>query len=257
VPHVTQALFSECDPALAREALPSSLKMLEGLLRADPGNDRLLTALSMGYAGFAVLFLEEEDPERAARLLERARGYGLEALGAHGRALEAAALDRADLFRALQAMGPGEAVPLFWTGLAWSGWIRLNLDDPEALAQLGAARACLRRVIELEGSTFHGMPCAALGSVLAAVPPMLGGDPEEARLLFEKALAESEGRFLLAKLYFARYYAVRVQDRDLFVRLLDEIEEADPRQIPEACLLNAAARQKARELRDQQDDLFL
>ena len=257
VPHFTGALFSECDPVLARDSLPSSLKMLEGLLRADPGNPRLLEALSMGYAGYAVLFLEEEAPERAGRLLQRALGYGLDALGERGRAVEASAMKPDALSRALQAMGPGDVEPLFWSGLAWSGWIRLNLDDPETLAQLNAAKACLRRVIELDGTTFYGMPYAALGSVLSAVPPMLGGDPEEARKLFEKAIAGNHGQFLLAKLYYARYYAVRVQDRALFVRLLEEIEQTDPDRLGEVCLLNAAARRKAQELREQLDDLFL
>jgi len=257
VPHFTGALFSECDPVLARDSLPSSLKMLEGLLRADPENRRLLEALSMGYAGYAVLFLEDEAPDRAGRLLERAMGYGLEALGGRGRALEASAMDPVALSRALQAMQPGDVEPLFWTGLAWSGWIRLNLDAPEALAQLNAAKACLRRVIELDGSTFHSMPYAALGSVLSAVPPMLGGEPEKARALFEKAIAGNHGQFLLAKLYFARYYAVRVQDRALFERLLDEIEQAAPDRLEEVCLLNAAAQRQARELRAQLDDLFL
>jgi tetratricopeptide (TPR) repeat protein len=257
VPHFTGALFSECDPVLARNSLPSSLKMLEGLLRADPGNPRLLEALSMGYTGYAVLFLEDEAPERAERLLRRALGYGLDALGDRGRAVEAASMDPDALSRALQAMRAEDAERLFWAGLAWSGWVRLNLDDPEALAQLNAAKACLRRVIELDGTTFYGMPYAALGSVLSAVPPMLGGDPEEARALFEKAIAGNHGRFLLAKLYFARYYAVRVQDRALFVRLLDEIEQTDPDLLGEVCLLNAAARFQARGLRGQLDDLFL
>ena len=86
---------------------------------------------------------------------------------------------------------------------------------------------------------------------------MLGGSPQEALALFERAIDENQGRFLLAKLYCARYYAVRVQDRDLFFRLLDEIDQADAQGLEEVCLLNAAARQKARELRDRVDDLFL
>ena len=35
----------------------------------------------MGFTGYAMLFVEEEDPERASRLYLRARRYGLKAIG--------------------------------------------------------------------------------------------------------------------------------------------------------------------------------
>lgn len=256
VPHMTQALFAECDPLLAEASIPANIKMMEGLLRADPENGRLLTALTMGYTGYAMLFVEDEDPARASGLLHRALEYGFDALGPQGRSLSRSALNPEEISRTLRSIGPNDAESLFWCGLAWTGWIRLNLDRPEAVAQLNAAKSCLRRVIDLDGSCFYGLPYAALGSALSAVPPMLGGRPKEALGLFEKAIAEHHGRFLLAKVYFARYYAVRVQDRELFIRLLHEVEAADPQALEDACLPNAAARLKARRLREQVDDLF-
>ncbi len=256
VPHMTRALFAECDPVLARESIPANLKMMEGLLRADPENGRLLSALSMGYTGYAMLFVEDENTARASRLLHRALEYGFDALDPQGRSLRRSALNPEEVSRILHSLGPNDVEALFWCGLAWTGWIRLNLDRPEALAQLDAAKSCLRRVIDLDGSCFYGLPYAALAGTLSAVPPMLGGRPEEALGLFEKAIAEHHGRFLLAKVYFARYYAVRIQDRELFIRLIDEVEAADPEALEDACLLNAAAHLKARRLRQQMDDLF-
>lgn len=257
VPHMTEALFAECDPALARASMPADLHLLEGLLRADPGNRRLQTTLSMAYTGYAMLFLEDDEPQRASRLLRRGMDHGFDALGPRSRSLRHSTPKPGEVAEALHTLGAGDVEALLWCGLAWTGWIRLNLDRPEALGGLHAAKACLRRVIELNGSFFHGLPYAALGSALAVVPPVLGGRPEDARALFERALAEHHGRFLLAKLYFARYYAVRVQDRDLFLRLLDEIEQADPQALKDVCLLNAAAVEKARRLRARIDDLFL
>ena len=256
IPNLSQAVFSECDAELARASLPANLKVMEGLLRADPGNRRLLNALAMGFAGYSVLFLEEEAPERASALLLRARKYGLRALGGSGREIEAASLDPERLTKALESLGRKDLAPLFWAGLAWSSWIRLNLDSPAAVAELRAATACLERVIELDGSYFHGLPYAALGSVLSAIPPMLGGSPEASKELFERSMAQTGGDFLLAKLHYARYYAVRVQDRALFERLLDEIMQTDPAELEDVCLLNAVARQKAQDLIQQTDDFF-
>jgi len=256
IPDLSQAVFSECDPELARASLPANLKILEGLLRADPGNRRILDALAMGFAGYAVLFVEDASSKRASALLLRAKHYGFQALGSRGRDLEAAPLDATRISGLLSFLDRKDLVPLFWASLAWSEWIRLNLDRPEAIAELNSATACLKRVIELDGSYFHGLPYAALGSVLSAIPPMLGGRPERARDLFEQALEPNGGDFLLAKLHYARYYAVRVQDRALFERLLDEILQTDPAALRDLCLLNAVARQKAQELITQTDDFF-
>ena len=256
VPEWRTALFEECDPILAREALPANLKMMEGLLRVDPENRRLLVALSMGFTGYAMMFLEHEAPERASALLLRARDYGLRALGGRGQDIEKAALHPERLSSLLEAMGPEHLEPLFWSALAWSNWIRLNLDDPAAAARINAAQACIERAIELDGDYFYGLPYVAMGTLLAARPPLLGGDPEEAKTCFERALSLHQGRFLLAKLYLARYYAVRVQDRRLFLNLLDEIEDTDPRIMKQACLFNAVARVQANQLRRQVDTLF-
>jgi len=256
IPEWRTALFEECDPVLAREALPANLKMMEGLLRVDPENRRVLVALSMGFTGYSMMFLEDEAPARASALLLRARDYGLRALGESGADIEKAALHPARLSPLLESLGREDLEPLFWSALAWSSWIRLNLDDPAAVARLNAAQACIKRAIALNGDYFFGLPHVAMGTVLAARPPLLGGDPEKAKACFERAIALHQGHFLLAKLYLARYYAVRVQDRRLFLDLLDEIENADPRIMKQACLFNAVARVQAVHLREHVDTLF-
>lgn len=256
LPEWRNALFEECDPVLAREALPANLKMLEGLLRADPKNRRVLVTLSMGFTGYSMMFLEDEAPKRASALLLRARDYGLRALGTRGLEIEKAALHPERLSCLLETLGPEHLEPLFWSALAWSNWIRLHLDDPGAVARLNAAQACIERTIELDGEYFFGLPFVAMGTVLSARPPLLGGNPEEAKLNFDRAVELNQGRFLLAKLYLARYYAVRVQDRSLFLELLDEIESSDSRMMKQACLFNAVARRQAEKLRSQVDTLF-
>lgn len=43
------SINEETDPVFAEQAIPSSLKMLEGLLRDDPENETLLENLSEGF----------------------------------------------------------------------------------------------------------------------------------------------------------------------------------------------------------------
>ncbi|MBW1802246.1 MAG: hypothetical protein JRJ85_16135, partial [Deltaproteobacteria bacterium] len=88
LPNFTYAIFEECDPELAKIAIPSNLKLLEGLLKSDPKNKQILSTLSMGFSGYGLLFIEDEDPERASRLYLRARDYGIRALGQKGTTLK-------------------------------------------------------------------------------------------------------------------------------------------------------------------------
>ncbi len=257
ISHMTQSLFEECDPELAEQALPGSLKLLEGLHRSDPGNKQILSALSQGFGGYALLFLEAEAPERASRFYLRSRDYALRALGNKGASLENPAMPEADFRLVLAEVDKRDLDALFWFTFSWSGWIQLNLDKPAALAQLGSLQACLERVLELDPTFFHGLPNILQGVILAAKPSMLGGDRDRARVCFENALsAERDRDFFPAQYYYARHYAVATQDRELFLRLLNEILQADAGAVKEVCLINAVIQRKAAALVKQVDELF-
>jgi hypothetical protein len=250
------SLFEECDPEMARAAIPAHLKILEGLLKSDPGNRAILKTLSAGYAGYALLFLEEEEPQRASDLYMRARDYGLKALETSGELLANPGTPGKTVEETLLRIAPEDVDGLFWTTFAWNAWINLNLDKPEGFAALPVSQACLERLLTLDRSFFHGLPMILKGTVLAARPPVLGGDREKARSFFEEAVARDQGRFFPAKYYCARYYAVGAQDRALFRTLLAEIGRGDPRNLREMCLVNTIFRQKAARLLKQEEELF-
>lgn len=249
IPNLTMAFFEECDLELAEQSLPAELKLMEGLLKSAPQNKELLTALCMGFTGYAMLFVEEEDPERASILYLRARRYGLKAIGIED------ANHQAILAR-LNAMGKGQIEPLFWVTMSWNGWINLNLDKPAALGELTASQECLERVMKIDPEYFYGSPYIISGSMLAARPKILGGDAAKAKEFFTKAMAASNGKFFLAQYYYAKYYAVRVQDKELFLNLIEEVERAPLDQLKDACLINSAIKEKMKGLKEMADELF-
>lgn len=255
VTNMASSIFEECDPQLAREAIPATLKMLEGLSKTDPGNRTIQTALSKGFAGYALLFLEEGEPERASGFYIRARDCGLRALGAGGEGLSHPER-QAGASAALQALGREDLEPLFWAAFSWNAWINLNLDKPEALAQLGASQAMAERVLAIDSSYLFGLPETLQGAMLSAKPQHLGGDRERARSLFQRGLDRGEGRFFPAAFYYARYYAVAAQERELFRRLLRGVVSGDPRALREMCLVNTVFQQKAVDLLAREDELF-
>lgn len=256
-PNFTASIFEECDIELAKNAIPANLKLLEGILKNDPENKQILTTLSMGFAGYSMLFLEADEPERASRLYLRARDYGIKALGEKGVRLKNMKDRKEGLQSVLQTLGKEELQPLFWITVSWNAWINLNLDKPAALAQLNASQALLERVMEIDASYFQGLPHILMGVSLSARPPMLGGNVKQAKEHFDKALQLSDGKFFLAQYYFARYYAVRVQDKALFLRLTGEIEKMNPQELRDVCLINSVMQHKAKRLKEMVDEFFL
>ena len=111
-------------------------------------------------------------------------------------------------------------------------------------------------MIELNGDYQYGLPYIMMGASLSFRPQMLGGDPERAKDNFDKALDLSGRRFFLAQYYYARYYATRVQDIDLFNSLLDEIIQGDSDGIRDMCLINSVIQEKAMELKEKAEELF-
>lgn len=247
------AFYAETDPALARDAFPSQLKLLEGLLQNDPGNARIQRLLAEGFGGYAFLFLEDAEPERAKGAYLRGRDYALATLRAPLKGLPAMTLEAAG--ESLKGARPADVPGLFWTGYGWGGWINLSKDTPEAVADLPKVVAIMQAVHRLSPGYYYGGAELFLGSYDAVRPRMLGGDPAKAQAFFEAAVHATGGHFLTSKLLYAQYYAVAAQDADLFKRLLGEVLEATP-EMPLARLANAVAKQRARRLLEKVDELF-
>jgi hypothetical protein len=74
----------------------------------------------------------------------------------------------------------------------------------------------------------------------------MGGNPEQGRRHFERAIEVTGGRFLLAKVYLARDYCRTVQNRELFHKTLVEVLQTDPAIWPEERLANEIAHRRAR-----------
>jgi tetratricopeptide (TPR) repeat protein len=236
--------------------MPADLKLMEGLLKSAPQNTQILTALSMGFTGYGLLFLEDEDSERAASFFARAKAYAMEALGDEGRKLQEVALNLDWARTLLRDLGREDLEPLFWASLAWNSWVNLNLDNPSALAQMGVAQACIERLLEIDPTFLYGTAHVLMGTILAAKPAILGGNAAAAKTHFDKAMEISKGAFLLTPYYYARYYAVKAQDKDLFARLLDGALARPADELRDVCLLNTVMKEKARSLLGRIDEFF-
>ena len=247
------SVYRDQDLATVEKAIPANLVLIRGLCESDPGNRELWTLAAQLYFYYAMAFVEDEDPE-AAKLPYR-QGLPWGRPPSHG---PAGSTPNGTWMGSEGAPeGAGEDVPLlFWTLANWVSWINLSMNDPEALAQLPYAEAALRRVMELDGGFFLGMPHVMLGTLLASKPVIAGGRPEAAREEFEQAFSISGGKLLLFKIFYAQSYCRATLDEAGFVSALNEVLGSSAELEPDYRLLNEVAKRKAARLMERKDDWF-
>lgn len=251
-----EAFNEESDLQIAQQALGSNLKLLEALIKADPDNKKFLLLASQGYNAYALAFAEDDSAQRAAALYLRGRDYALKALNSNERFTNAVDKDLKTFTDAVLSLSKEDIPAVFWTAFGWGGFINLSRDDPSALADLAKANVMMEFVLKHDAAFYYGGAHLYFGSVVGSTPAALGGKPEIARDHFEKAIELSGGKFLLAYVYYAKTYAVQVQDQHLFEELLNKVRTTSLNVLPEARFPNAVAKKKAELLLEKESELF-
>ncbi|SDD47875.1 TRAP transporter TatT component family protein [Aquimonas voraii] len=249
-----RGILNQDDPATVAEGLPAYLLLLDGLLEGDPDNAGTLRAAARLYGAYAGNFVAE--PERAARLSKRAFDY----------AQRAACIDQDEICGALKApydaweaavaaQSVEHAGRLYALGSAWAGYIQTHSDDYAAIAAIPRVSLLLERAVALEPGLDQGMPHVYLGVLNSLRPAAVGGQPEQGRAAFERAIELSQGRNLMARTLLARHYARLVFDQELHDGQLKQVLEADPK-APGLTLMNTLAQAQARILLDDSKNYF-
>ena len=251
-----EVLNEESDLGLAATSIAGNLKLMEAVLRTDPGNRVILMMACRAYSSYAMGFVEDSDPPRAREFYRRGLEYGLRLFDPRGSLRRSFDGSSADVEESLRRADARDVPTVFWTAVSWVGYISLGLTDPDALAALPKVEAMMNFVRDTDPGYFYGGADFFLGTMAGSRPAMLGGSPEASREHFDRALAYSDGKFLLTYVYYARTYAVQTQDSILFGSLLTAVDTASIDILPGARLSNAVAKRKAILLRAKSHELF-
>lgn len=233
------AVFSQSDPQYVKEALPGNLQLMEILLQNDPSNRKLLINAAQGFCGYALMFIEDENPERASIFYAKGGAYAS---------------------RALKGVKPETACkadvpPLFWQTFCKASYINLNRDKPEAVAELPDIEPAAEKILALDPDYYYNGAQSILGAYYSIRPRILGGDPEKAKAHFELALKGAGEGFLLNRFMYAKMAAVAAQDAGLFENLLNAVLTAEPKD-GSTRLPDEVAKIKAKKLLEKKDELF-
>ena len=251
-----KAYFQESDLEFAREGLAGNLKLLEAMIEGDRENEHLLLLAAQGYGSYALAFAEDDSVERARVFYKRGKDFGMRILNQNAALRESLPKDLESFTRALGTLDESDVPAVFWTAFSWGGYINISRSDLDAVADLSKVLAMMEFVLHKDPSYYYGGAHLFLGAINASIPPMLGGKPDLARQHFDAAVALTGGKFLMSYVYYARTYAVQVQDQELFHSLLKKVEQASIDILPDARLPNASAKQKAAMLLGKEAELF-
>ena len=261
----------ETDLELVAQALPTNIKMVEGLLESSPQNEKLLNAAARLYSSYATLAVEqrlaalEEDSEQADRQRQRAKEMHLRSHQYSLRVLDLKYPGFSAAFKqggaALKAglnriASPDDALPLVRAALALGSAIAIASDDVALLGLLYKAKAMARRAIAIDESLDHGAAHLVLGSLYGAVGKSFGGDLDKSERHFERALTLTKRRFLMVQVLYATTWAIQAQKEARFVELLQEVTRAKLEIYPTQKLANVLAKSKAKRWLAKRSELF-
>jgi hypothetical protein len=275
------SLQQESDYQLAHDALPGTLKTIEGFWIVDPDNQDLLKILTEGYCQYGTAFVEDDweiakfakkldeidyDNARATHIFTRCLNYALKQLGEDW---------QRDLFappdvvaKLVKATDGDRRDQMMWAALALGSIINHNLDRMEILVFVPTVQTILNRVIQLDAARppgradYAALPHVAFGMLYSAASAQLGGKPREARAEFELALKltadkdHPDGKLLLARALLAYRIGIMTNDRKLFHDQLKQVLETPPSVWPEQRLANEVAHRRARRYLSHEKELF-
>ena len=259
---------SDDDPELVRDAVPFALKTYESLLASLPRHRGLLLATCSGFTQYSYAFVQSEADrleatdyaqsivlrQRALKLYLRGRDYCLRSLEIAQPGI-VARLNRppAD---ALAHLTKADVPLLYWTAASWGAACTLGLDRPELVGDLPTVRTLFDRALALDERFGDGAIHEVLIS-LDAVPEAMGGSETRARAHFDRAVVLGKGHSAGAFVTLATSLALSAQDRQEFVRLLEQALTINPDNDKSRRLANLIAQRRARYLLARVDDLFV
>lgn len=256
------------DPELVGEALPFSLKLMEGLVAQTPEHEGLRLACARGFTSYAYAYVQQPADMEGGDLARRDEAYA-RARRLYARGLQNAlvALERSypsftvqlrtDPASALKAVRREHVPLLYWTAASLGLAISLSVDEAAMLGRLREVDALLDRALVLDESWGRGALHEFAITLEGARPPDGRRDPAAARKHYERALALSGGRRASLHVTFAESVAVRDQSVTEFRAALDRALAIDAYAARDDRLSNLIAQRRARWLLAHQDDLIL
>jgi predicted anti-sigma-YlaC factor YlaD len=260
---------SDNDIELVGDALPFSLKTIEGLLLQVPEHEGLLLTAASGftqysyvYVDFEALEIEYTQPlevyeikQRAKNLYLRGRAYALRSVELkqdnfiHGL--------RQDPDSTLAVFSRQDIPTLYWFALSWAAAISSDKSDMEMVADLNLIEPIISRCLELDEGFQQGALHEFMISYQGGRSVLQGGGPQLARQHYARAIELAGDTKISPLVSLAESVSIGEQNYDEFESLLKQALNYDVDIHLQTRLANLVAQRRARLLLSRADTLFL
>jgi hypothetical protein len=221
-----------------------------------PENIEVLALMTRAYYFYADSFLRG-DEKGYLDYMDRSVWWGERALIAASPEFAAQMSNKGKFHEAIAVVGI-EALPaMYWYATALGKWARAS-GFGVLVGQKDNIKATMTRALELDPTFYHGGPHRYFGAFYAIAPAFAGGDPEQSKVHYQKSL-DIAPYFLGTKVLMAENLATKLDDEEMFDRLLEEVLAVDLATVPPEILPEMTVeKEKAIELQKQkeEDDLF-
>ncbi len=240
----------EYEGRLEQERLRKALDLYEAAYAIHATDANVLDHLAIGYFQLGYAYMKEDADKQAA--FERGRQFALKRLEMHpgyyavvqngGSMKEAvASIDDKAFVHALQ-----------FASANWGRWAEIQGISKVAF-DIPKVRALFEKAMELDPDFLCHAP-RLMAAAFYAKAGAFGGDMEKARELYEVSIQE-EGCYD-NKMYYAEFYAIPMDERDLYFRLVSEVAAAPEDATSLYRLENRTAKEKAAKFLAEIDNHF-
>lgn len=235
------------------EELRKAITLYEKAESIEPGV-RLETTIRLARAYY---FLADGfyrgDSESQLKYYDLAVVWGERAM-AHSAEFRAAVEGGKPVEDAISVLGKEYAGAVYWAASGLGKWAKMK-GFTTLLAQKNKVKKFMEFVTAVDPGYYYAGPARYWGAYYAIAPSFAGGDPAKSKEEFEKSLA-AQPLFLGTKVLMADTWATKVQDKDAYRRLLQEVIDGDAEAITDVVPEQKIEQDKARELIALIDDRF-
>ncbi|RMF16862.1 MAG: hypothetical protein D6761_05545 [Candidatus Dadabacteria bacterium] len=243
------AWISREDP----EKLKEAISLYEQAIAINPNQPEIMARIARAYYFLSDGYTRGDQDEQI-RLYDLAAQWGERAMATNFEFAKLVRDEGKNIEDALSALDESYVPAVYWTASAIGKWARLK-GFTTLLAQKNRVKKLMEWVTEKDPDYFYGGPPRYWGAYYSIAPSFAGGDVELARQKYEESLKIAPD-YLGTKVLMADTYATKVQDRDLYVKLLTEVLEADPTVLPDIVPEQKVEQDKAKDMLEEVDDRF-
>ncbi|MBA4368117.1 MAG: hypothetical protein C0403_10830 [Desulfobacterium sp.] len=233
------------------ESMETAIKNYEKVLEADPTNKVVLQKLAYACYWYAAGHLIAENAQ--CEYYNKGAQYGERAMALNSAFKARVAAGEKD-YKCLDALGKEDIPSGYWVFANLGRWSNLK-GFTTVLKHKSKLKTMADWVTDTDENYFYGAGHRALGTFYAKAPSFAGGDLDKAKLHFEKSINISDD-YIGTKVLMAEFYAVKKQDKELFIKLLTAAVNKDVNSIPGIEFEMSVDQKKAKELLAKADEMF-